>query len=139
MSEKNFSKLFIKHLPKDAHHQRIETGDTGRGIPDINIGYDSREYWVELKVVKGRQIKLSPEQIAWHFRRTRAGGVTWIIAQDKYEGVRKGKGDVIYAWEGQHSMTVADKGLNFDAKYKWEGPFNWPEIMWRLFNAPKPA
>ena len=38
------------------------------GMPDL-LGYNSsgRFFTVELKVTKGRKLKFSPHQIAWHF------------------------------------------------------------------------
>lgn len=135
--EKTFSKLFISHLPKLAHHQRIETGLTGRGIPDINICFEAEECWVELKVVKGKQVQLAPEQVAWHYRRHRAGGTTWIVARDKYDGVRKGKGDDIYIWKGLDAPEVLKHGIEFPSLYKFSSPFDWDLIMKCLFKRGK--
>ena len=52
------------NLPK-VHWQRIETGITGAGVPDVNGCLDGKEVWVELQRVKGRQIGLRPMHIAW--------------------------------------------------------------------------
>jgi hypothetical protein len=38
------------------HWQRIESGATASGIPDVNGCFEGREIWVELKVVRGNKI-----------------------------------------------------------------------------------
>ena len=46
------------------HVQRIETGGTGRGIPDFNACCEGTEFWVELKVVNsGKKIGLRPNRL----------------------------------------------------------------------------
>tara|TARA_R110000824_G_scaffold64402_2_gene168250 strand:+ start:20478 stop:20888 length:411 start_codon:yes stop_codon:yes gene_type:complete len=132
--ESNFWNLLKAHLPKTIDTQRIETGSTGRGIPDVNMCKLGKEIWVELKVVKGRKVQLSPEQTAWHFRRTRAGGTTWILARDKVDGVRKGKYDKIYAWSGKYSVDVSGNGIDSENAIVWERPFDWDEIWQLLFS-----
>ena len=132
--ESNFWNLLKAHLPKTIDTQRIETGSTGRGIPDVNMCKLGKEIWVELKVVKGRKVQLSPEQTAWHFRRTRAGGTTWILARDKVDGGRKGKYDKIYAWSGKYSVDVSGNGIDSENAIVWERPFDWDEIWQLLFS-----
>jgi Holliday junction resolvase len=132
-AEKTFYKLFKKHLPSVADCQRIETGSTGLGIPDLNVCHKGREIWIELKIVKGRRVKLSPEQIAWHHRRNRAGGETYIIARDKYDGPRKGKMDVIYIWKGKVVVEVFEKGIDYPAMATFISPFKWDDVMAALF------
>jgi len=126
--EKNLWALFKKHLPYEVHSQRIETGGTGLGIPDVNLCGNGMETWVELKVVKGRRVMLSPEQVVWHFRRARAGGSSWILARDKADGVRKGKYDRIYLWPGSAAKDVAEHGIKHPAQV-FEAPFDWPAII----------
>ena len=126
-AEKTFWSLFRSHIPKDCDVQRIETGSTGRGIPDINLCYQGYEFWIELKVVKGRSVDLAPEQVAWHYRRTRAGGTTWIIARDKYDKVKKGKGDFIYLWHGDCVVKVKEKGIECPG-HRFSAPFDWAAI-----------
>ena len=127
--ESSFWSLMRSHIPARADVQRIETGSTGRGIPDVNVCLEGNERWWELKIVKGRKVDLTPEQISWHFRRTRAGGVTWIVARDKVDGVRKGKYDKIYAWLGGEAIDVKRSGILHPTPYIWGAPFKWVEIM----------
>jgi hypothetical protein len=56
------------------HWQRIESGATASGIPDVNGCFEGREIWVELKVVRGNQIGLRPMQRAWLYTRASHGG-----------------------------------------------------------------
>jgi hypothetical protein len=64
--------------------QRVENL-VGTGTPDVE-GFYRKQFWIELKAV-GRPInghidvEVSPEQVAWHRRRQRAGGATWFLIQ----------------------------------------------------------
>ena len=129
--------LFKKHLPKGCDSQRIETGGTGRGIPDVNLCYQGQEVWVELKVVSGRKINITAEQCAWHYRRVRAGGKTYIVARDKADGVRKGKYDKLYVWSGEHAVAVQESGIAADGCRIYQAPFAWDDIWAHIW--PQPA
>ncbi len=94
MTEKKFWQALKRLLP-DVHWQRIET-TTGCGIPDVNGCYKAGEFWLELKVLKGKhslsfQSSLKPLQSAWLFKRWLAGGRCFIAAC--YE-------DEILVWNG---------------------------------------
>ena len=128
-NEATFSKLVKSHLPVGAHWQRIETGSTGTGIPDINICFKGKEIWVELKLIKGKRVDLTPTQVAWLMKRAKAGGHTWILARHTYDGVRIGKGDNIYLWKGIHAKTVKENGTASGGYLVWRAPFNWEKIM----------
>ena len=43
--------LLVRDNLKDFHLQRIETGMTGSGVPDVNGCYAGVEFWLELKDV----------------------------------------------------------------------------------------
>ncbi len=127
--EATFTKLFHSHVPRGAHIVRIETGGTGLGIPDDIICLRGVSPWFEFKIVKGRQVLLSPEQVAWHYRWNRAGGKSWIVARDKFDGPRKGKGDRIYIWPGSDAVQVREKGLDASIYRVYSAPFNWIDLM----------
>lgn len=136
--EKDFWSIFKTQLDAspDMHHQRIETGSTGRGIPDVNLCWRGVEVWVEMKVVQGRRVELRPEQVAWHVRRTRAGGRSWIFAREKKSGPRVGEVDRLYLWPGKYSVSVSEKGVEADGATVWDRvgrKFPWDEILSRLF------
>lgn len=134
--EKRESKLwglFKDHLPVGAHFQRVETGGTGLGIPDVNLCYDGSEIWVELKIISGKRVPLRPEQIAWHYKRFAAGGRTFILARDKFDGPRKGKGDTLYLWPGQLVLELNQKGIETGGGLILPKPFDWPRLMKEIF------
>jgi len=127
--ESTFWKLLRSHLPKGTHHQRIETGSVGTGIPDVNVCLEGIESWWELKVVKGKRVELSPEQSAWAFRRWRSGGRTFIVARDKYDKVRKGRADKIYIWRGSAGPAIIEHGIEAPDAITFDAPFDWGAIM----------
>lgn len=75
-------KLFQKNLP-EFHWTSIETGSTGRGIPDANYCCDGIEGWIEFKQTTTNRVGIAPEQCAWIERRVRAGGRVWIAVRKR--------------------------------------------------------
>jgi len=134
--EKNLWSLLKGKLPPHCHAQRIETGSTGLGIPDVNLCLNGIETWVELKVVKGLRVELSPQQVVWHYRRARALGSSCILARDKFDGKRKGKGDHLYLWAGADAQAVAEQGIDVPALGHWQAPFAWDEVLAAIFSGP---
>jgi hypothetical protein len=73
---------------------RIESGETARGIPDLYIRNNKREYWIELKNIKRDsvyravwQIPWRPGQQAWALRYKRCSGLcsyTIVALKDGY-------------------------------------------------------
>lgn len=135
-AESQFWSLIAGHLPPLVHVQRIETGSTGRGIPDVNLCWDGVETWLELKIVKGKRVDLSPEQVAWHYRRARAEGRSWIVARDAADGPRKGKYDRIYAWPGAVAASVQGQGIAAPGAWVWERPWDWQPLLETLLEGP---
>jgi len=129
-----------KHYGSSVHVQRIETGLTGRGIPDLNIAYKGvfsgvtmvGELWIELKMVDGLRVKLEPEQAAWHIRRAAAGGRTWILAREKKEGPRVGNVDQIHLWPGDQAVEVLNRGMQCSPLATFPRPFDWPVLFYHL-------
>lgn len=72
-------KIFHEHL--DGHWQAVETGGTGKGIPDSNYCIDGYEGWVEFKHTKHWKVRIWPEQVAWMERRARQGGRVFIAVR----------------------------------------------------------
>lgn len=121
MKESAFWKMVKEHLPL-VHWQRIESGSTGRGVPDVNGCFQGAEFWVELKVTTTNKVGLRPEQVAWHLLRTNAGGKTFIFVKTAKE---------IYLFAGRNARDVADLGLKAEAIGKYTGTFqDWCHIFW---------
>lgn len=82
MRDGGLASLLSSRMPH-VHWQSIETGGTGRGIPDLNACHNGREVWIELKRVDGWQVKFRPEQVAWIERRARVGGRVYVMARKR--------------------------------------------------------
>lgn len=113
---------FRKHLP-GFHFQRIETGGTGRGIPDTNAcilraapcptcGSRGVEFWIEFKWTDGWVLGLSPEQYGWHDKRARHGGRTWVAVRRRaVAGPRRGEAvDELWVIPGSQVIAVQEAG-----------------------------
>lgn len=129
MSDGGLGKLFQKHLPK-FDWQRIESGGTGLGIPDLNFCHKGMEGWIENKLVaNGEKITFQEGQVAWHERRVRHGGRCFIAVRRQCSaGPRKGPAvDSIRLYSG---LDV--KGLAVDPRAVMplivglDGPERWP-------------
>lgn len=121
-----------KHLPSRIHFQRIETGITGGGIPDINYCCDGIEGWIEAKKTSGWKVKIRPEQCGWALRRHRAGGRTFFAVRRITTS-----DDQLYLIRGRDARELLDLGLRpfFPTDLVGEsGPANWdwPEVLRRL-------
>jgi Holliday junction resolvase len=103
------------------HWQRIESGATASGIPDVNGCFEGREIWVELKVVRGNQIGLRPMQRAWLYTRASHGGECYVLAKkNKTIKVFKIPADI------KHIEALT---WNSEAEYTTDAPFNWPKVL----------
>ena len=120
-------KLFQKNLPQ-FHFVSIETGSTGRGIPDSNYCLDGHEGWIEFKTCTANAVGMRPEQIAWIERRRRAGGRVWIMVR-KHRPVspRLAACDELWMFHGADVRALAQEGLACGLIYAhWEGgPARW--------------
>ena len=64
------------------HVQRLESA-ISLGVPDVNVCWNGREYWIELKVwTPGAGILIRKEQWAWHNRRIANGGLCFMLCGD---------------------------------------------------------
>tara|TARA_R110000751_G_scaffold10438_1_gene38193 strand:- start:474 stop:854 length:381 start_codon:yes stop_codon:yes gene_type:complete len=117
VKESAFWSLVNKNL-SNMHVQRIETGGTGRGIPDFNACCEGTEFWVELKVVNsGKKIGLRPEQIGWLVKRSMNGGRCFVL-------VRTPEAE-IYLYKGKDARQVADEGLRMTPYLCLKKPYDW--------------
>lgn len=92
--------------------QRIETGGTGRGIPDCNGCHMSNEIWVELKGTDGWKPHIRPEQIGWAERRTRHGGRVFLAVRRQCDaGPRRESADELWLYRADGFRPVSLTGL----------------------------
>ena len=78
--EANFWNQIRSNLPPKTHATRIENKHGG-GVPDVHLVWDGISFWLELKVIKGNAINISPHQIAWHMAYFTRGGQSFFLAK----------------------------------------------------------
>jgi hypothetical protein len=121
-------KLFHTKLREGFHWQAIETGGTGKGIPDSNFCCDGIDRWVEFKYTDAFAVGLEVEQIGWHLERAARGGVTFVAVRRVHEGgVRKGDPvDELYLYQGRDVRVIKSEGLRHQPLYLGRGgPAAW--------------
>lgn len=122
------------------HWQSVETGMTGRGVPDSNGCAAGVEFWVEFKVTVGWAVTLRPEQVAWLMRRARAGGRVFVAVRRRCAaGPRRGPAsDELWLLDGSAADVLKASGLRCpDALvlgHWYGGPsrWDWPSVLCRL-------
>lgn len=109
------------------HWQAIETGGTGRGIPDSNYCYRGVEGWIEMKGCEASHVGLRPEQTGWISRRVRNGGRVFIAVRQRHAGgPRKGDPiDRLWLIPGRDVETLHRQGLEWAAATSDAGPLVW--------------
>jgi hypothetical protein len=111
MIDGGLSALFQSRLPA-FHFQRVETGGTGLGIPDLNYCFAGCEGWVELKATTAWAVGLRPEQVAWLCRRARAGGRVYVaVRRQPRPGPRTPRCDELWLIPGGMAPALLDGGL----------------------------
>lgn len=142
MIDGGLRKLFHTNMPR-FHWQAIETGLTGRGIPDSNYCYTGTEGWVEFKQTKGWAVTLAPEQVAWHLRRRRSGGMTYVaVRRHRHAGVRAPACDELWLFNGMHARELKAQGivepLATGVWYGGPGNWDWDSVAAILAPGPRP-
>ena len=107
-TEKALWKQLKKNLPR-VHWTRIESGLTGRGIPDLEGCHDGVAVWVELKIIQNHLVNLTRNQAAWHQARHDAGGISFILACDPNAHLIMGP--TLFLWPGEQARPLASKGF----------------------------
>ena len=82
-SEGHFSRALCASLMGKVFYQRLESGITGRGIPDLYLRWKDREMWIELK----NQPRLSVGDKEWvvDWRKgQQAWAMSWRQVTGKY-------------------------------------------------------
>jgi len=103
MLEKHFWGDIRKNVT-GPHWQRIESGQAGVGIPDLNGCMGGVEVWVELKIIVGTKIRLTTHQIIWLRQRWHHGGRSFVLA-------RHPKTKLMLLGLGLHVAEIAKDGM----------------------------
>ena len=121
--EKNLWKQ-IRNKLNDFFIQRIETA-IERGIPDVYYLSEGQSGWIEGKYIKQPKrkttklkVKITIEQIAWHFALNRHGGISYFL-------VKKGRN--VYLFKGSSGRALA-LGLTQDQFEKLAIAKDWISI-----------
>lgn len=125
--------LFAERI-KTAHWQAVETWSTGQGVPDTNVCLNGTETWIEFKSTATNALRISPEQVGWIERRTRAGGrVLVIVRWSCTAGLRRQARDELLIFDGAHVRLLAQGGLSAATPLaRWEGgprAWGWETII----------
>jgi len=115
----------LKRNLKQPLWQRIETGGTGRGIPDVFGVLEGHCCWVELKIARGNKVNLSAEQVGWLIKFSRAGLRTFILV-----GTNK---KTMYLFLGEEAREVLDLGLKHEPRLKLKLPYDWELLQKVLY------
>lgn len=100
--EAKLKRWVIGTLLAGGHCQTIET-TTGSGIPDINVCYDGKEFWVETKIAMPTgAVLLRPFQHAWIRRRASFGGKVMVLALEPVT-------DTVWVWWA-YDIVVESQG-----------------------------
>jgi Holliday junction resolvase len=119
MSEAGLWKLLRANIQADL--QRLESGMTSRGIPDVNGCHDGKEFWVELKYTTTKKVALRPEQVAWLLRRSKVGGRTFVLVKTPKE---------LYLYSGTMARELLDDGLTVPPLEKWNiKAVDWEQLL----------
>jgi hypothetical protein len=121
MRESQFWALIKGKLP--GHVERMENA-IAKGTPDVNLCFEGRELWIELKVLEAngnfKKGDPSPEQLIWHMKRQIEGGRCFVLGRN--EKVMK------------LCQVQRDRGV-FEL-WTCNKPFNWPTFLTVLFHTP---
>lgn len=101
--ERDFYNYLRTLLPGHVH--RIES--IGSGIPDLNVCFEGKEIWIELKVFDLDIVLLRKEQYAWGMRRSAMGGNVFILCRHS---------DHIWVWK--YPQIEVQKYGNIDVHVK---------------------
>jgi hypothetical protein len=119
--------LIKDHLP--GHHQRIES-IAGVGAPDIELCYEGKSCWIELKVPANKYVSewtmLRPSQQVWHLRRVKALGNVFLLFRIS---------DTICLTKGM--LTISGEKVMYQYLWSQTKPWNWEVFRTELIGALK--
>ncbi len=118
--ERGMWDTFKRNLGPGVHAVRIESW-AGRGVPDTNLCYKSRDVWMELKVAsRTGLVDMRAEQVGWLIKRSQAEGACGVLAQWKD----------LWVWIPGHLFRLLD--FKTVGKYQQfslvDAGVKWPEV-----------
>lgn len=124
--------LFRKHIPQ-FFWTSIETGGTGRGIPDSHyLVTGGAAGWIEFKATDGHAVTLTEFQVGWLTRYARMGGRAHVAVRRRHGGgPRRGPPvDELHVLPGGLALQARQGGLRdpavLAAAATWRGgPARW--------------
>lgn len=129
--------LFRTHLKVGFIWTTVETGMVTQGVADSNyLSRNGVEGWIEYKATKTGYVKFKPEQIGWHLRRHRYGGITWIGVRWRRDN---GSQDDLILFQGADIESVVASGArsNRAVLRTCGGPTAWHwQAVARLLGSP---
>lgn len=121
------NKLIRRELP-DVHWMRVENCACP-GTPDLNGCYNSKEVWIESKIISspgGRKIPFRPSQLPWLKQAA-------LLCRRVFVLVRRG--DDLRLWHCVKIDDLVRTGWDTHGT-AWEGrarAADWEKLQWRLF------
>ena len=119
VTQKPESKLWhlMKENMPDLYLMRFENW-VSPGVPDVHGIKDGISFWVELKVITSKKIKLSPHQIMWNYKYSLKGGRSFILAATLSQSL-------LCVFPGAVVHSIAEQGAL--AMPSWSFPMSpWP-------------
>ena len=106
MLERNLWQQLQRALKQDKWpYVRIEA--PAAGIPDVLVSdSDGQLHLIELKMVKGSKIKLSPHQVSFLTRFSKTGASVWILARRESPVIS------YYLFYGSAAIALAEGSLD---------------------------
>jgi len=132
--------LFRAHLPT-IHWLTVENV-AEVGTPDLNGCYAGTEIWIECKRTAGWRIAITPQQIGWLLRRSRAGGRTFVaIRRRAIRGAQRAAADELWIYRGADIAELRNGLKALTPRGRWSGgprTWDWAAIE-ALLLGPEPA
>lgn len=115
--------------------ERIENR-VNAGMPDLLVGIGRRFVMVELKRVQfGQTVSISPHQVAFHIRHTRALRPCFILIHQDAKQSRPGG---IFLYSGADAIQLYDNGLKTEPLAQWGiKEIEWEQVLDKLSEEPK--
>ena len=83
-------------------------------MPDVYAIWEGLPIWLELKVITGNKVLLSPQQIAWHTSHSHVGGLSFILVKHQGQGT-------LNLFAGHRARLIASEGLGSGADFQCSG------------------